>query len=338
MAGSHITIETHKICSLNSLRTTLVQLVLLGIISLFPVQLLAEPVSWQWLTEVSRANQQLSYSGSFVYTKDGSVETMTIDHGIKNGMPVQRLASLGSLAREIVKDENSVACYLPDKEMGIREIRRDTTMAFPTLKGNPEQLKNHYNLTVLDTAKVAGRHCQNLRVTPKDDFRYGYLFCVDNEKFLPLKSVILDAHGKAIETQLFVSITFGQNAPSLKATVAPTSLNWKKEQPMSTMEQSSDEVAGELRYAKAVKGFDLVHSLRRNSPTMDKEIRHLVLSDGLANVSVFIIPVDSEHSADDAGKQMGAINSYSRTRESQKIIALGEVPYKTVQLLTKAFN
>jgi len=88
----------------------------------------AKAKAWALLSHVAKASEKLSYSGTFVYSKDGNLETMTIDHGQKNGVPVQRLASLGDRPREIIKDVDNVSCVLPDKNMGVREARRDLSM------------------------------------------------------------------------------------------------------------------------------------------------------------------------------------------------------------------
>ena len=64
-----------------------------------------------------------------------------------------------------------------------------------------------------------------------------------------------------------------------------------------------------------------------------KPVRHMVFSDSIASVSIFI----SESGGKDRLKTRltgrGAINAFTKSNERYKITVLGEVPSETVELI-----
>ena len=83
-------------------------------------------------------------------------------------------------------------------------------------------------------------------------------------------------------------------------------------------------------------GFRLVSSQAEIMPGSEEVITHLLYSDGLASVSVFI----AAHAEERMSKRSraGASNSYSTVVGEHRITAVGEVPAATVERIATAME
>ena len=76
----------------------------------------AEIPARQWLDAMSEALQNLDYEGTFVYLHDGKLEAMRIIHQRDGEDEKERLVSLTGSAREVIRDNQSVTCIMPDSK------------------------------------------------------------------------------------------------------------------------------------------------------------------------------------------------------------------------------
>ncbi|NJN40587.1 MAG: transcriptional regulator, partial [Gammaproteobacteria bacterium] len=83
-------------------------------------------------------------------------------------------------------------------------------------------------------------------------------------------------------------------------------------------------------------GFRRITSVRRDSRT-GHPINQVVVSDGLAAVSVFIEPYAGKSPLPRLGlSRQGAVNVYSRKVDDYLVTAVGEVPAQSVRLIADA--
>jgi sigma-E factor negative regulatory protein RseB len=68
----------------------------------------------EWLERMSAAMSQMSYQGTFVYVRDGAVETMRITHVTDETGVRERLYSISGPHREVIRDRKGVRCVLQD--------------------------------------------------------------------------------------------------------------------------------------------------------------------------------------------------------------------------------
>ena len=72
------------------------------------------------------------------------------------------------------------------------------------------------------------------------------------------------------------------------------------------------------------------------APDAGTGLRHLVYSDGLATVSLFIEPAVAASEEAEGLSQIGAANAYTTTVDGHMITAVGEVPERTVEILAQS--
>jgi sigma-E factor negative regulatory protein RseB len=77
-------------------------------------------------------------------------------------------------------------------------------------------------------------------------------------------------------------------------------------------------------------GFKKIMEMRRTKQGGRVQIAHLVYSDGLAAVSVFIEPIPAAPPPDGVSHQ-GAVTIYTKYLPDQLITVLGETPAATVR-------
>jgi sigma-E factor negative regulatory protein RseB len=287
----------------------------------------------EWLDRMNRAVEELNYQGTFVHVLGEAAETLRIVHRNHEGSIGERIVSLDGVGREIVRQEDEVQVILPDRRVVLLEARRELSPLVAALPSYSEELEPHYELKLHTTDRVVKRPTQMLEIKPRDELRYGYVLWLDSETAMPLKSQLTDENGAIVEQILFTDIEFLDSMPAsvLEPTIDTTGFEWLRP-PEST--ELSSEVSHEVpwRAASIPGGFKL--SVATKSPIAGSEypVDHLVYSDGLATVSVFIENPNTTAEVGEGFSNVGSTNAYSLTlRDGRKVTAVGEVPRQTVR-------
>jgi sigma-E factor negative regulatory protein RseB len=296
----------------------------------------AEDGAHAWLMNINQAARTLNYEGVFVYEHNKQIEVMRIVHRLDQGRRQERLISLNGAPREIIRNDREVICYLPDEKSVLVEHRRIDTKTFPALL--PEQLQEldqNYQIELGKTGRVTGRVAQLVSIKPRDRLRYGYQLWADQESGLLLKADLLDTGGQPIEQFMFTHLKVGAAIPDEAFEPEPggQGLVWHRADPAA-----NPPPAGTSRWqlTELPKGYRLTSHIARQLPTRRVPIEHLVYSDGLATVSVFVEKSDKPAGAAHGVSRMGAVHAYSRRVDGHQVTVVGEVPAETVTLFGKA--
>ncbi|MBS1270052.1 MAG: Sigma factor AlgU regulatory protein MucB [Gammaproteobacteria bacterium] len=292
-----------------------------------------------WLMKINDAASQLNYSGTFVYIQGQRIETMRVTHRAGENDMRQRIYALNGAPREIVRDAKQVWCYVPDKKLGVHEYRQVSKQGFPNLLPRGlEHVVKYYNVYKGSKGRIADREVQQIVITPKDEFRYGYNLWADEHSGLLLKAVLLDQEKRPIEQYLFTHVEIGGeiSAQDLEPVTPKGELVWYGD--ARTENQSKpdggDMPTGNWVVEKVPEGFMLTRKIKRLSPMRAKMVEHYVYSDGLATVSVFVEQVEGESSVKiDGVSKMGAVHAFGREIDEHQITVVGEVPSQTVDLI-----
>jgi len=285
------------------------------------------------LERMESAQENLNYSGSFVYEHDGNMETIRIVHRANSNVFGERLYSLTGPEREIIRTKESVWCYLPDQKLGIHEYRQLSGNKFSGIRRDQyASIAQNYFFKLKDRERVAERSAQRLSVIPRDEFRYGYELWIDEVTGLLLRSDLLDMSGEIIERYMFAEIEIGGQIQDSELTP-----RYPKEDFVWYGLGNQNKETGKTnkihwRAGKLPEGFQKSASLIRISPMDNLEMEHLVFSDGMASVSMFIKPTSSNDLPIGAIR-MGGISAFSINIGDYVITALGEVPMSSVKMI-----
>jgi sigma-E factor negative regulatory protein RseB len=287
-----------------------------------------------WLDRMNHAVEELSYQGTFVHLLAGDTETLRIIHRSEGGKTAERIVSLNGAGREIIRQQDEVRCILPDQRVVLLEARKDLSPLASALPSYSDELEPHYSLAVLATDRVVNRPTQIVQIKPKDEFRYGYTLWLDQETAMPLKSQLVNEHGEIVEQIFFTAIDLTAPIPesALAATIDTTGFTMLRA-PHSSV---PPEALIPWRAATVPGGFRL--SIATQSPIAGSEypVEHLVYSDGLATVSVFIEDPKTTADVGEGFSHVGSTNAFSLTLRGRKVTAVGEVPRQTVRTIASS--
>jgi sigma-E factor negative regulatory protein RseB len=286
-----------------------------------------------WLERMAQSLATRNYEGRFFHVRDSRSETMRIIHRVdRRGTVTERLVSLDGSGREIIRNEDEVVCYLPDRKTVLVEKRTDENTLISTVPSYNEQLESHYSIEKGAFTKALGRKTQIILVQPRDQFRYGYRLWLDDETAMPLKSQLCDNNGNVIEQILFAELNFRDRIPadSLKPSVAADGFQWMRQDVQQA--RVSNMEAG-WNVIRLPAGFRLTSWRMQIIAGSSVPVQHLVYSDGLASVSVFIEPRNPQTEAMNGLAKVGAAFAYSRNLDGHQVTAVGEVPAATVEAI-----
>lgn len=287
----------------------------------------------EWLGRMNEALASRNYDGEFLHLSNGRVEKMRILHRVSGGRVSERLVSLSGSGREIVRNESEVQCYLPDQKRVLVEQRDDRGPLLGTLPKFDETLDANYRLELVGRARsVIGRPARIVAVNPRDAFRFGYRIWIDEETRMPVRTDLCDAQGNVLEQVLFTSLQIGGSLPdsAFRPSVNAQGFEWLRQN--RTPARGVDSLP--WRLVKLPPGFRLNSAAQQQLPGVPKPVMHLVLSDGLASVSVFIEgPVPARPQTSEGQGRVGSAFAYSTVVNGHQVTAVGEVPPQTVQYI-----
>lgn len=288
----------------------------------------SDPLSW--LGRIASAGGRLNYVGTFMYQSGEHVEISRIAHRVDGSGEFERLEVLDGSPREVIRDRDSVRCVLPEQKTVIIDEPGGGRRAFPArLPVSLVSLGETYRIRKGGVSRVAGLKAQALVLEPRDGYRYGYRLWAEFDSGLLLKARTVDEAGRMIEQFTFSDVRIGGEVDDevLKARFEPDE-GWQIVDARAISVARTDR-GWEL--ADPPPGYVLASVMRRALGRNRGEAVHMVFSDGLAAVSVFIEPAD-EHSGPVAARAVqGAIRVYERIANGHRITALGEVPALAVQ-------
>ena len=280
------------------------------------------------LAQLARAAQQLSYSGIFVFQHDGQMEASRVIHGFDNGQERTKIDTLDGPPREIIRANEELRCYFPEAH-SIRLERGPGRRFFPALIAPPFQnYRDNYDISIVGVDRVAGHDCQVIALRPRDNLRFAHQFCADLPSNLLLKEVTLGPHGEPIQMSVFTEITIGAHADPAQFKPAYTDTSdWRVDNVPITGPQK--EASG-WSVANVPPGFHKIIEVRRPIPGHTEGMTHLVYSDGLASISVFIEPADGPPRPMRIESLRSSLSYFSARTADQQITVVGEVPLASV--------
>ncbi|MBV6271421.1 MucB/RseB C-terminal domain-containing protein [Alcaligenaceae bacterium CGII-47] len=285
------------------------------------------------LKAAQEAAQHLDYSGVYTYQQGTSMQSSRIVHVVDGMGERERLEALDGEPREHLKQNGIVQCLLPRQKLILIEPHRSDR--FPgVLLGAGEQIPRHYRFHREPTLhRVAGRECSMTELQARDDLRYGYRYCIDTQTHLILQAQTLDAHGQVIDQVVFNSLAVGKGTTHEGLKSRWDTRDWRILEPAI---EPVDLLARGWRITYPEGFVPLAEISRLIRP--EHKAEQLVLSDGLAAISVFIETFDPER--DQTVKQgamsQGAMNIYRRRVAAYWLTAIGEVPAQTVRDVAEA--
>jgi len=295
-----------------------------------------------WLARTDEALARRNYRGIFVHQYGEETETLQVIHRVASDGVSERLVSMDGSGREFIRRNGELSCYLPDQRtvLVLKSAQPAVPLNVPQLD---MQWSGQYDVRQVGTTRVSGHRTRVIAVTPYDALRYGYRLWIDDATAMPLKTQLRDSHGRVLEqilfTQLNLPVRIGD--ADLRPAVDARGYRRVRQQEASAPQALPLPTATPLPLAWEVGSLPTGFRMTASGLQMlsSGPAQHLVFSDGLASVSVFIQPAHTRgnmHFSEAA--TLGTSSAYSALVEGYRITAVGEVPPQTVRAIVQSMR
>lgn len=290
-----------------------------------------------WLSVMSEAVKTLNYEGVFIYIHGKKIESMKIIHQADARGERERLLSLNGAAREIIRDNSSLTCILPDNKAVVVEKSRPRKYIPEALLKINHKLEVHYKLAVIGNDRVAGKPVKVIAIIPRDKFRYGHRIWIDKKTGMLLRSDVVNEKGVAVEQFMFTHINIMKkiNDASLKPAISGKDFTWyrPKNNSKSAIAKHRER---QWKVTGMPAGFKQKMYAEHALPTSRMPVDHFVLTDGLSSVSVYVEKTMDTRKLLKGTTSMGAVNAFGRVVQGYQVTVMGEVPMATVILIGRS--
>ena len=286
------------------------------------------------INKMTQASRSMNYDGIFIYHYGPIMDTMRIIHKADESGEYERLVSLSGSAREGIRDNDSVTCIYPNDRAVMVEKSRTRKLVFQ-LPRPIESVSGYYGFSTSGQDRVAGRKARVVNIMPRDEYRYGYKLWIDEDTYLLLKSELRSSDRKTLEQIIFTQLNLRDHIPDelLKPSLTGKDYTWYEN---TQNQQQPDEDSNRWRTAWMPAGFSIKERQKQVMSTSTTPVEHLIYTDGVAIVSIFIEKLEQQNPESIGPSSLGGVNTFSRLANGYQITAIGEVPQKTVQRMANS--
>jgi sigma-E factor negative regulatory protein RseB len=298
----------------------------------------------EWIGRMNAALANRNYDGVFVQQLGERKATMRIIHRVQDGHLTERLVTVDGTGREFLRDGNELVSYFPDRRIVVVEKRLPGLGYIGGLPGFDAAVQSNYEVRDAERVRMQGRPARLITLTPRDGWRFGYRFWIDEKTAMPVKTQLAGQNGEPVEQITFASLSLPPRIEDelLKPGVETDGFRWLRRDP------SRVKPVEMLAWTAAA----LPPGFRRSTATglalagPPKPTAHLVFTDGLATVSVFIesasLPPQTSRTGEprrnSGAAQLGAAAAFTVITEGYRVTAVGEVPPQTVRTIAESLR
>lgn len=243
--------------------------------------------------------------------------------------PIEQLSMLNGVGFEQVMHQGRVSIFEPSRPpFSIVGTNVQSPIPKAIIYGGADIFAG-YDLLLMGRNRVAGRMAQQIRIVSNDKTRFGYHLWLDEQSGLLLKLDTYNLEGKVVEqiqvTQVNVSDAIDQRFASFaldqlpeiatQAGVFPKTLKWN----VSYMPNGM----------KVIK--QNIHRIERTG----KMTEYMLLSDGLVDVSVYVLSA-SEALSEDISIASSSHAVVTKTDGRIQATVVGEIPVTTANKIANS--
>ncbi|MBL4622348.1 MAG: MucB/RseB C-terminal domain-containing protein [Immundisolibacteraceae bacterium] len=294
----------------------------LALVCLLPLETALAQDQSDWLRRMEQAASTISYRGDFVFVRGDLMRHMRVVHLVDSEGVHQRVFSLDGPPNETLLGGGQPGLMAASGYGGSAETEN---LPFSTLLPQRLQALNGlYQISLGGIDRVAEHQAQVVNVEPEDGYRFGFRLWSELGSGLLLRAQMLNSTGQVIEQFSFSSVDLDAAGGSIP--VAEVQLS-----PPQLLAPETGHLTN-WRVGKIPPGFAL-QSMRRYAGQRQAVVDHLLFSDGLATVSVFIEPVQDGDEFSNQSVNTGIVNALTGTVSDNQVTVMGEVPVATLSMI-----
>ncbi len=290
------------------------------------------------LQKMSLAVRRSNFQGTIAFLRDGKLEPMKYFHAVQNGVEQERLLTLNSPLKEMVREAGKTSCFYQKNQHQRVDNKPFDRSFLVDLPANIDQLETAYTIELAGEESIALLPAYVINLNPIDNLRYPRTIWVEAQHYLPLQAIVYgrDSNGamEILEQMVFTDIAVKDSIPFVKTLPAHSQGLINKPTPLPVSE--ANFIVNPLP-----KGFVKLFFNRRLMHNEARPVDQLVISDGLAWISIYMEYQNMEPTEANEAENgvihaaVGAINFYSRSLAGYEFTVMGDVPLETVKLIAK---
>lgn len=274
-----------------------------------------EPEAQRMLEAMASGAVSVEFSGVVTLQRGGDMQIMEISHAVSGNQEMEQLARLTGQDAQFVRSGHPLSCLHPGHQLLKSGLGRRAGVC---------ELAAHYRFRTAPGERIAGREAVRLRAEPRDMYRFGYVFDLDRESALMLRSATVAADQRVIEQYQFASIRL-ESVP----TSSPAEVEHQAQHPHpDEVEHLRIGMAWDITWLPA--GFVA-------TDTAPPASQRKSYTDGLAAFSVFLEPLARPLKDGEGIERQGSTVAYTRGMRLQQqpvlVTVLGEIPTNTARMV-----
>lgn len=301
---------------------------------------------------VANASRKVSFLGTYLYQHGAELETFRVARVVDAEGEYEKREPLEGVAREIVRTNGQVVCFLPEAPANPADVKRNAlTKLFPALMNDDAVgALSYFSVTRLPNERVVGIDAQVLLLEPKDSLRYSRKLWFDPASGMLLKIASLSRKNEIIEQYAFTELTVGGVERKQVKPRYPHRIDiFSPDKTRSDAPKPQADSGWEVRGVPA--GYRIVRESKVAVGNRLTPVSHMWLSDGWGAVSVFIEQLPKPAASDAlvaspkaaAGAEpkpaagvphmlinQGVVNVYTRNLNDVSVVVMGDVPEAVV--------
>jgi len=299
----------------------------------FPLLSFAMEDPWLILEKSAKASQQLNYEGVFHSQSSSESNSTHVIHANIDNKEYCLLKMLDGAPNEVFCSGDMV--YVTSQD-GLLIKKRKNQFLFPSvLPSDIKHLKKNYQLSFGEKKRVADRMAQHIELKAKDNLRFNYHIWIDDKNLLPLKLIVTNNKNQPIEQSTFTTIAFSE---VIDKDIFEKNINLSKVY-VSKNKFIENYVSNKFwNLKKLPSGFKEVDLISRRVNGLNLLDYQIIFSDGLAYVSLFIIPITRGTEPKEGTVAIGPTNISARYQDGYQIMSVGMVPPETVNTFSGALE
>jgi sigma-E factor negative regulatory protein RseB len=288
----------------------------------------------EWLERISRAGREIPYCGVFVHSTPENSSSTRVTHMVdKQGVEHEKIESLDGPPTEIIRRNEEMYFYQPEEKVVLVD-RRTTGRFFPSLvTGNPKKIAENYRVKMGPKDRIAEYDCQWIILEPKDSMRYMQKLCAELGSGLLLRAKTYNDRNQLLEQFVFTQLDLSRNvAKQTLRSKFEQSIGWRRD--YSTPAAPQKDVDTGWLVSNLPAGFKKIMEMMRLQTGRPQPFAHLVVSDGLSHVSVFVEPSQAVGRVNGGGASDDSPTTFAvRSVADFQVTVMGDVPFAAVQAI-----
>lgn len=288
-----------------------------------------------WIEKASGAGERHSFVADVVYEQGSHIEALRLWRDAGEGSRLrERLMTLSGPQREILRTSETTTYLMPSAAEPLAQRHSSRSIRLPGLD-DVDRLEEYYQLNVEGDDRVADRPVQRVRLVPRDAFRYGYALWLDRQTGIILRADVIAQDSTPVERFLIVDLELRDrlSPEALDPVLAEDGTSFDRLTQPTTLDDEQVPIQVGWSVTDLPEGFTLQTDRAQTLSNRETPVRHMVFSDGMATVSVYI----EQHDAPDpleGPMSMGGVNIHARIRDGVQTLVVGQVPAATVRRIS----